>query len=409
MVSEAKTVDLVWHESHRHRATANPGAINSLLCRCSIQNYAQRMVNSQLASRRRYSQLLVTLAALAIACGITACRSTAAPPAATVSADTWAVVDGEAITRADVDKAYQRARDGSQTLSEEEALTAKLSLLNDLIVQHILLAKAPALKLDVPQNDLDTAYANAKKNVTDDAFQQELTRRGLTAADMREGLRRELLIEKVMQHEVGSKVAVTDREITEFFDANRAQFNVAEEAYHIAQIVITPVRDAQTANQTRDDATTPQAAVAKARMLMERLKTGASFRDLAVGYSEDPESAPRGGDLGLVPVSRLRQAPPQLRDAVLNKAPGSVNVASAGGNYTLVLVVAHEQAGQRDLSTPGVRERISETLRSRREQLLRAAYLTAARSDATVVNYLARRLVESKGAVPSLLPAAPRK
>jgi parvulin-like peptidyl-prolyl isomerase len=144
-------------------------------------------------------------------------------------------------------------------------------------------------------------------------------------------------------------------------------------------------------------------------MLMERLKTGASFRDLAVGYSEDPESAPRGGDLGLVPVSRLRQAPPQLRDAVLNKAPGSVNVASAGGNYTLVLVVAHEQAGQRDLSTPGVRERISETLRSRREQLLRAAYLTAARSDATVVNYLARRLVESKGAVPSLLPAAPRK
>ena len=243
------------------------------------------------------------LAALAIACGITGCRSTAAP-AATVSADTWAVVDGEAITRADVDKAYQRARDGSQTLSEEETLTAKLSLLNDLIVQHILLAKAPALKLDVPQNDLDTAYANAKKNVTDDAFQQELTRRGLTAADMRDGLRRELLIEKVMQHEVGSKVAVTDREVTEYFDANRAQFNVAEEAYHIAQIVITPVRDAQTANQTGDDATTPQAAVAKARLLMERLKTGASFRDLAVGYSEDAESAPRGGDLGLVPVSR---------------------------------------------------------------------------------------------------------
>jgi hypothetical protein len=85
-----------------------------------------------------------------------------------------------------------------------------------------------------------------------------------------------------------------------------------------------------------------------------------------------------------------------------------VNVASAGGGYTLVLVVAHEQAGQRDLSTPGVKDQITQTLRSRREQLLRAAYLTAARSDATVVNYLARTLVESKGAVPSLLPAAPK-
>jgi len=75
----------------------------------------------------------------------------------------------------------------------------------------------------------------------------------------------------------------------------------------------------------------------------------------------------------------------------------------AGG--LLVLVVAHEQAGQRDLSTPGVRDRITETVRSRREQLLRAAYLTSARDDATVVNYMARRLVESKGATPSLLPA----
>jgi peptidyl-prolyl cis-trans isomerase SurA len=225
---------------------------------------------------------------------------------------------------------------------------------------------------------------------------------------MREGLRREMLAQKVVEQEVGSKITVTDQEVNGFFDANRADFNVAEEAYHIAQIVITPVREAQITNQSGDDAATPQAAVAKVRLLMERLKAGDSFRDLAVAYSEDPESAPRGGDLGLVAVSNLKKAPPPLRDAVLGKTPGSVNVASAGGAYTLVLVVAHEQAGQRDLSTPGVRERITETLKSRREQLLRAAYLTAARSDATVVNYLARQLVAAKGtATPSLLPAGP--
>jgi peptidyl-prolyl cis-trans isomerase SurA len=360
-------------------------------------------------SPRRHFHLLVTLGALAVACGSTACRSTPATPVATVSADTWAVVDGHAITREDVDKAYRRAQDSSQAVSAEEVLAAKLSLLNDLITQQILLDKARALKLEVPQNELDTAYANAKKNITDETFQEELTRRGLTPEDMREGLRREMLTQKVIEQEVGAKIAVTDQEVSRYFDANRAQFNVAEEAYHIAQIVITPVREPQTTNQSGDDASTPQAAVAKVRMLMERLKGGVSFRDLAVGYSEDPESAPRGGDLGLVPVSKLKQAPPQLRDAVLGKTPGSVNVASAGGAYTLVLVVAHEQAGQRDLSAPGVRDRISETLRSQREQLLRAAYLMAARSDATVVNYLARRLVESKGAMPSLLPAAPRQ
>jgi peptidyl-prolyl cis-trans isomerase SurA len=166
------------------------------------------------------------------------------------------------------------------------------------------------------------------------------------------------------------------------------------------------VRDAQVANRTGDDAATPEAAAAKVNMLMERLKSGASFRDLAVGYSEDPDSAPRGGDLGLVPLSRLKQAPPPLRDAVLNKAPGSVNVASAGGAHTIVAVVAREAAGQRELSTPGVREGITGTLRGRKEQLLRAAYLTSVQSDAQIANYLARRLVESKGAMPTA-PLAP--
>jgi peptidyl-prolyl cis-trans isomerase SurA len=324
-----------------------------------------------------------------------------------VSADTWAVVDGREIGREDVDKAFRRTRDISQTLSDEETLTAKLNLLNDLIVQEILVAKAETLKLALADAELDTAYANLRKNSTGEAFQEELTRRGLSEADMREGLRRELLTQKVIDQEVVSRIAVADQEVTDFFGANREQFNLQEESYHLAQIVVTPSRDPQVANGTGDDAATPDAAAAKLQMLMERLKAGTSFQELAMAYSEDPASAPRGGDLGLVPISRLKQAPPLLRDAVLNKEPGTVSVASAGAAHTIVLVVAHELAGQRDLSMPAVREGITETLRARKEQLLRTAYITAVRSDAEVINYLARRLVESKGEMPSVQPATP--
>jgi peptidyl-prolyl cis-trans isomerase SurA len=225
---------------------------------------------------------------------------------------------------------------------------------------------------------------------------------------MREGLRKELLAQKMIDREVGAKVNVTDQEITEFYNANRAQFNVPEESYHIAQIAVTPVRDAQVANRMGDDATTPQAAASKINGLLERLKGGASFREVAMDFSEDPESAPRGGDLGFLPVSRLKQAPPQLRDAVLKTQPGRVSVVTVGGVHTIVLVVSREPAGQRDLSLPAVRDRITQTLRGRREQLLRAAYLTSVRNDAQVVNYLARRLVESQGKMPpTLQPAAP--
>lgn len=343
----------------------------------------------------------ILLSALIAVSLTAACRPTPAKPAATTatpaSADIWAVVDSRPITRDVVEKAYRRLGNAAEAPSDEETLTAKLSLLNDLIVQDILLAKARELKVTVPDSEIDAAYADAKKNITDEAFQQELGRRQLTPAELREALGRELLAEKLLRQEVGSKIAVTDQDVSDFFNANRAQFNVAEEGYHIAQIVVTPVRDPQLANRSGDDAATPQAAAAKAQMLMERLKTGASFGDLAIEYSEDPESAPRGGDLGLVPLSRLKQAPPQLRDAVLKGTPGSARLVSAGGAHTIVLVISHELAGQRDLSMPAVRERITETLRARREQLLRAAYLTAARSDAKVVNYLARRLVESQG------------
>jgi peptidyl-prolyl cis-trans isomerase SurA len=357
-------------------------------------------------SKLCFSGIVCLLAAISLNL---ACRSTpatpATPPTPAVSADTWAVVNGHQITSADVDKAYRRAADASQALSDEETLTAKLNLLDSLVLQEILLSRARTLNLTVATNDLDTAYGDAKKNVDDATFQQELKKRGLTPEDMREALRRELLTQKVLDTEVSGKISVTDQDITDFFNTHRAEFNVAEESYHLAQIVVTPVREPQVANSTGDDAATPQAAMAKVRMLMERLQAGASFRDLAVSYSEDPESAPRGGDLGLVPLSRLKQAPAPLRDAVLNKAPGSVNVASAGGSYTLVLVVAHEAAGQRDLSTPGVREDITQAIRSRKDQLLRSAYLAATRSDASVVNYMARRVVESNGKMPTAQPS----
>ena len=341
-----------------------------------------------------------------------ACRSTpgTTTPAATASDNTWAVVDGREISRDAVEKAYRRTQDPAQApQSDEEALAAKLSLLDDLILQDILIAKAAALKVTVPDADLDKAFTEAKGNMTPDAFQQELTKRGVTEADMREGLRRELLTQKLIAQEVTAKVAVTSQEVSDFFLTNRSQFNLPEESYHLAQIVVTPARDQQIANRTGDDAATPEAAATKVKMLMEKLKGGANFSQLAMDYSEDPESAQRGGDLGLVPMSRLTQAPPQLRNVVIGKQPGVVNVASAGGAHTLVLVVAHEQAGQRDLSTPGVTERITEALKARKEQLLRAAYLTSVRDDADITNYLARRVVAAQGKLPNAQPSVVKK
>ena len=342
------------------------------------------------------SRFIVVTSVVALATGLAGCRSRSAQ-SQTTSPDTWATVDGRSITRDDVDKNFRRAQDQAASLSPEEAMTAKLSILNEMIVQDILLAKARALKVDVPQTELDAAFNDRKKNMNEEQFQQELKTRNLTAEDMKEGLRRELITNKLMEQEVVSKVTVSDQEVTDFYNSNRAKFTVAEEAYRIGQIVITPRREPQQTNRTGNDATTPQEAAFKVRMIMERLKNNATFSELAMDYSEDAESAQRGGDMGLVPISALKQAPPALRDAVIGQKPGVARVAASAGAYTIVLVVAHEPAGERTLSTPGVKDAITQTLKNRKEQLLRTAYLSAARGDAEVVNHQARRVVELRG------------
>jgi peptidyl-prolyl cis-trans isomerase SurA len=280
-------------------------------------------------------------------------------------------------------------------------------VLNDLIVQDILLAKARELKIELPDSELDTAYAEARKDIPEEQFQQELSRRSLSAADMREGLRRELLAQKVIEREVTSKITITDQDVADFHKSNIAQFNRSEDSYRIAQLVITPVREPQRTNRSGNDAGTPQEAASKAQAMMARLKQGAQFGELAADFSEDPQSAQRGGDLGFVPLSALQKAPPPLRDAVLKAQP--VTMVNIGGTHTLVLLVAKEPAGQRDPSMPEVRQSITNTLKSRREQLLQAAYVSSLRNHVVVVNVLAQRLLESQGTLPTLAPPAPGK
>jgi peptidyl-prolyl cis-trans isomerase SurA len=363
----------------------------------SRSEYSPVMESRLSSSAPLVFRFAASMGVVAMTLALGGCRSQPREQAA--SPDTWATVDGRPITRAQVESVFRQNQDPGAKVSAEEAMTLKLSILNELILQDILLAKARALKLEVPQSELDAAFNERKQNLTDEQFQGELKKRNLTSEEMREGLRRELLSKKLLDQEVISKVAVTDQEVTTFYNDNRTQFTIPEESYRLAQIVVTPDRSGQPTNRTGNDATTPQEAQFKVRMIMERLKSGARFSDVALDYSEDPETASRGGDLGLVPVSALNRAPEPLRNAVIGNAPGTVSVASANGVHTIVAVVAHEQAGERNLSTPGVKDLITQTLKNRKEQLLRTAYLSAARGDAEVVNHAARRVVESAGKV----------
>jgi peptidyl-prolyl cis-trans isomerase SurA len=314
----------------------------------------------------------------------------------------WAVVDGKDITRTQVDKYYRtQLNPDAPEPSQDEALSLKLNILDELVNNQILLETAKKLGLEAADGEVEDKFTEFKSPYTEDEFQRQLKSRGYTVDDLRADIRQQVSIQKVINREVVAKITVTDQDVQDFYNQNRAQFNVSEPQYRLAQIVITPHKDPGLRNRKNDDATTDAEARRKAAALEQQLSTGADFAQVAMDYSEDPASSGSGGDLGYVPESSLSQSDPALKKAVLSMKAGQISeVIVLRDSYRILKLVAKEAPGQRELSDPAVQQSIRDNIRNRKEQLLRAAYLAIARSDAKVTNYLAQQVVESAGKLP---------
>jgi peptidyl-prolyl cis-trans isomerase SurA len=320
----------------------------------------------------------------------------------------WGVVNGKEIRREEVDKYYRtRVNPEGQEPSQEEALSLKLNVLDELINNEILLEKAKKLNLEASDGEVEDKFTELKSPYTEDEFQRQLKDRGVTVTDLKSDLRRQLSIQKLLNREVVAKISITDQDVTDYYNANKTQFNVAEPQYRIAQIVVTPRKEPQIRNRKNDDATTEAEAQRKVKMLMDRLNSGADFAQLAMDYSEDMNTAGTGGDLGYVPESALNQSDPALKKMVLGMKPGQVSQpVQLKEGYRILKLITRESPGLRDINDPQVQQTIRDTLRNRKEQLLRSAYLATARDEARTTNYLAQQVIEAAGKLPDAAKTA---
>ena len=87
---------------------------------------------------------------------------------------------------------------------------------------------------------MEDKFTESKSPYTEEEFQKKLKETGLTVDDLKSEIRRQLSIQKLLNREVVAKISITDQDVTDFYNQNRAQFNVAEPQYRIAQIVVTP-------------------------------------------------------------------------------------------------------------------------------------------------------------------------
>ncbi|GAC1700856.1 MAG: peptidylprolyl isomerase [Candidatus Acidiferrum sp.] len=317
-------------------------------------------------------------------------------------ADVWAVVNDKEIRRDEVEKYYHtRVNPEGPEPSQEEALSLKLNVLDELINNEILIERAKKLNLEASDGEVEDKFTELKSPYTEDEFQRQLKERNVSVDDLKRDLRRQLSIQKLLNREVVAKISISDQDVSEFYEANKAQFNVAEPQYRLAQIVVTPRKEPQIRNRKNDDATNEAEAQRKVKMLMDRLNSGADFSQLAMDYSEDMNSAATGGDLGYLPESALNQSDPALKKLVIGLKPGQISqpIALKEG-YRILKLITRESPGLRGISDPQVQQTIRDTLRNRKEQLLRSAYLAIARDEARSTNYLAEQVIESAGKLP---------
>ncbi len=226
-----------------------------------------------------------------------------------VSDNVAATVNGRIITYADLDKQYQaQFMSSSEKPSSDQMEIQKLEVLRTLVDNEIMLQRAEKLGLMATDADVESRFAELKAPYTQEEFQKQLAARKMTVDDMKAQLKRDLSITKLFNKEITSHISISDKDVTDFYNANKSSFNFPEPQVHLAQILVSPMPDPNVRNLKNDKAQNDEQARKKMEMLVARLKQGEDFVTLAQNFSEDPTTAPNGGDLGFVPESALEKA-----------------------------------------------------------------------------------------------------
>jgi peptidyl-prolyl cis-trans isomerase SurA len=318
------------------------------------------------------------------------------------SADVVATVNGHAIMRSDMESRYA-AQLGQQAPgqqpSSEQADSLRLSVVRELIDEEIVTQRAAKMNLTATTEDVDAKLAEMKAPYTEEQFAQQLKASGRTLDDVRHDLRRSLTINKLINKEINSKITVSDLDVANYYNQHKAEFNLIETQYHLAEIRVTSVPSPQPGNLQGSKATTDAEARKKIQALKNRLDAGEDFGTLAMNFSENPETSSNGGDMGFHYESEMRSDPTVYAAVTKLKPAQTTDIlplldaqTKKPAGYAIYKLLSREPAGQRDLSDPRVQQAIREQLHNGRAELLKAAYLDILHNQAKVENFFAEEI-----------------
>jgi len=320
-------------------------------------------------------------------------------------ADVVATVNGHAIMKSEMDKAYEQqlGQQQQRPSSEDQANSLRLNVLSALISEEIMQQRAAKMNLTATNEEVDAKLNEMKARYTEDQFNQQLAANHTTLDEVKHDLRRSLTQNKLLNKEINSKITVTDADVANYYNQHKSEFNSIQTHYHLATIQVTDVPSAQPVNLQNSKATNDAEAKKKIQALKNRLDSGEDFGTLAMNYSEQPESAANGGDIGFPTAEQMKAADPVIYGAVMKLKPGEMTPilplpdtqTKKTAGYAIYKLLSIEPAGQRELKDPSVQQAIRQQLQGGRSQLLKNAYFEMLRDQAKVENFFAEQIFKN--------------
>ncbi len=346
----------------------------------------------QLASHAAVAVLLIAT--------VSGCHRPPAP-------DVMATVNGKNIMQADVERLYKaNLGDSPEEPTPEQAKIMKLKFLQQMIQDEIIQQQAAKLHLAASDEDVNARLTDMKAPYTQEEWDRVLKQRNLTLDDLKRDIRRSLTYEKLMNKEIESKINISDSDIADYYNAHKADFNFIQPQYHLAEIVVTAGPAPDTGNLQNSKANSEADARKKVQILYNRLRSGEDFGAVAMNFSENPNNASNGGDMGFVGESVLRTQP-DVYNAISKLKPGEItdiipvyDSPGAGKHlkgFVIYKLFSREPAGQRDLKDPRVQQTIRQYLRQSHAQLLKNAYFEVLQDQAKIRNYYAEEILKNGG------------
>ena len=247
-----------------------------------------------------------------------------------------AYVNDDVVTQRELDVLVnQRAMELQQVyrFSEREALDEaerqRSELLDRLIRQMLLLETALTLRITVTEVEVEQyiqEFKNRYQIETDEEFERQLNREGMTLVAFREQSERNLKTEKLVMGRIVPRLQIRDSEIQKFFEENRDELSTKVDKVHLRHIFI-----AFKPNQADRDA-----AYKNARKALNEIETGkAKFEEVAQRY----DTSKQAGELVQASTEELRKFPQIFQDSLTNLAIGTLSEPIEGDRGLYIFTI----------------------------------------------------------------------